>query len=329
MLDRRTLLLAGAGLGFLSIGRARATGSRGAVLVVNSAEASLSVVDVATRREVRRFPVLREPHHVMLSPDKADLLVGDTVGNELLFLDPDTFAIRRRMVCADPYQIGFSPDGRHFVVNGLARAQVDVYDASGYKLIKRFPAKSMPSHMAFAPDASRVFVSLQGSNKLMAIDLNRLEELWAEPIGATPAGTLWWPGSGAEPAAVLVADMGQDGVAVADPATGRVRRWVKTGKGAHQIFWNPDRKLLWVNNRVEGSTTTLDAATLAPVRTYKLPGGPDDIDFAPDGTAWFTLRFAHKVAVLDPRTGDYQTIEVGRSPHGIFLNPNAHLDATA
>jgi streptogramin lyase len=67
----------------------------------------------------------------------------------------------------------------------------------------------------------------------------------------------------------------------------------------------------------------LDAATLRAVRTYKLPGGPDDIAFAPDGRLWFTLRFINKVAVLDPATGDYQTIEVGRSPHGIFLNAHA------
>jgi hypothetical protein len=29
--------------------------------------------------------------------------------------------------------------------------------------------------------------------------------------------------------------------------------------------------------------------------------------------------------VLDPATGDYTTIEVGRSPHGIYLNPRASV----
>ena len=41
---------------------------------------------------------------------------------------------------------------------------------------------------------------------------------------------------------------------------------------------------------------------------------------APDGKLWISLRFREQVAVLDPRTGDYETIDVGRSPHGIFLN---------
>ena len=54
-------------------------------------------------------------------------------------------------------------------------------------------------------------------------------------------------------------------------------------------------------------------------RVYKVPGGPDCIDFAPDGKLWITQRFAQKVAVLDPSTGDIQSLPVGRSPHGIFL----------
>ena len=93
-------------------------------LVVDSNDAALSVVDMATRTEVRRIPVLREPHHLMLSPDARSLLVGDTAANEVLFLDPRTFALQRRVPVADPYQIGFSPDGKYLVVNGLARAQV-------------------------------------------------------------------------------------------------------------------------------------------------------------------------------------------------------------
>ena len=76
-------------------------------------------------------------------------------------------------------------------------------------------------------------------------------------------------------------------------------------------------------NRVAGTTTSLDAATLSIIRSYRIPGGPDDIAFAPDGKLWITRRWAEKVAVLDPKTGEYQTIDVGRSPHGIFLNEHA------
>ena len=125
----------------------------GLAFVVNSGGASISLVDMATQKEVRRIPVLREPHHLALSPDGKSLLVGDTVGNEMLFLDPATGAVQRRMPIADPYQLAFSPNGKFLVVNGLARNQVDVYDAATMQLLKRFPIASMPSHLAYSPDS--------------------------------------------------------------------------------------------------------------------------------------------------------------------------------
>lgn len=295
--------------------------AEGIGFVLNSSGASVSVVDMATRKEVRRIPVLREPHHLALSPDGKSLLVGDTVGNEVLFLDPNTGMLQKRMPVADPYQLGFSPDGKLLTVNGLARNQVDVYDAGTMKLLKRFPVVATPSHLDYAPDSSAVFVSLQDSDRLIAFDLHNMTVRWETPVGKTPAGVMWHRGK------LLVADMGTDHIAEVDPNDGRVIGEIQTGKGAHQLFLSPDKKIIWVNNRAGGTTVSLDAATLKPVRTYKIPGGPDDIAFAPDGKLWITRRWAEKVAVLDPATGDYENIAVGRSPHGIFLNASAPAPA--
>jgi len=293
------------------------TGSSGIAFVINSAGASISVVDMTKQIELRRIPVLREPHHIVLSPDGKQLLVGDTVANEMLFLDPRTGEIRQRLTMADPYQLGFSPNGKWLVVNGLARNQVDVYDAASMKLVKRFPLASLPSHLAFSPDSSMVFVSLQGTDQLAAIDLGAMAVRWTKPVGRTPAGVMWHNGQ------ILVANMGTDNVAVVDPVDGRVTARIVTGKGAHTVFLSPDGKIIYVNNRVSSTTVALDANTLKPIRTYAISGGPDDMDFAPDGKIWITRRFAEKLAVLDPVSGQYQTIDVGRSPHGIWLNPKA------
>jgi YVTN family beta-propeller protein len=289
----------------------------GLAFVVNSRSASVSLIDMTKLVELRRIPVLREPHHLALSPDGKYLLVGDTVGNEMFFLDPNTGEVKHHLPIADPYQLGFSPNAKWLVVNGLGRDQIDVYDAATMKLVKRFPVSSMPSHLAFSPDSDKVYVSLQGSNRLVAIDLTRLAVIWNVPVGNTPAGVLWNRDH------VLVADMGTDYVAEVDPADGRVINRVRTGSGAHQLFASPDGKQIYVNNRVAGTITVLDAATLANLHTYHVPGGPDDLAFAPDGSIWVTCRFAERIAVLNPATGQLRTVEVGRQPHGIFLNSAA------
>ena len=289
----------------------------GLAFVVNSGSASISVIDMSSRKELRRIPTLREPHHLMLSPDGKSLLVGDTTGNQMLFLDPLTGNVQRQLAVSDPYQLGFSPDGKFLVVNGLLRNQVDVYEPATMALIKRFPVFATPSHLAFSPDSHTVFVSLQGSDQLAAFDLTTLTPLWTQPVGPTPAGVLWLNGM------LLVADMGTDYVAVVDPASGEVVDKIVTGKGAHNLFLSPDKRFLWVNNRAGGTTTALNAQTLKIVQTFAIPGGPDDIAFAPDGTLWITRRFADKIAILDPYTSEFETIRVGRSPHGIWLNPAA------
>lgn len=300
----------------LLAGRAMAAPA-GMVLVVNSGDASMSLLDIATGAEFRRIPVLREPHHLILTPSDRELLVGDAGGNELLFLDPATAEIKRRMPMADPYQLGFSPNGRYLVVTGLARNQVDVhaYDAKtdSLTLAKRFPIGKMPSHLAFAPDSSITYVTLQGTDRIVAFDLTRMTELWTAPVGSTPAGIIWHNGK------LLVANMGSDHFAVVDPTDGHVERRVRTGRGCHQIFPSPNGQTLWVNNRVDGTTVMVDASTLTPGRSFKLGGGPDCIDFGRDGRLWVTLRFIQKVAVLNPATGEIEKYPVGRSPHGIFL----------
>ena len=78
-----------------------------------------------------------------------------------------------------------------------------------------------------------VFVSLQGTDRLVAIDLDTMQVVWNKPVGKTPAGVLWHDGK------LLVANMGEDYIAVVDPADGRVIGHVLTGKGAHQSFPRP------------------------------------------------------------------------------------------
>ncbi len=287
--------------------------------VINSNDASVSLLDVATHRELRRIPLLREPHHMALTPDHRSLVIGDTTGNTLFFLDPRTGAIQRQAVISDPYQLQYSPDGRYLTVAGLARNQIDIYDSSSLKLLHRIPARSLPSHMNYSPDSGAVYVSLQGTDRLVAIETASGRVLWSSKVGRTPAGVLWNRGH------LLVGLMGEAHFAVVDPADGHVQHLIATGRGAHTMFVTHDQKTIYATNRVDGTVSVVDPATLSVVRTIQVPGGPDDMDFAPDGKIWAGLRFAQSVAVIDPATGAIERIPVGRSPHGIWLNTHDAL----
>ncbi len=303
--------------------RTATDGTTRLAFVINSNDASISLIDVATRQEVRRIAVLREPHHMALTPDHRFLVIGDTTANEMLFLDPTNGTVERRFTVSDPYQFGYSPDGKWLVVNGLLRNQVDIFDAATMQLSARVPVSSMPSHLNFSPDSATVYVSLQSSNSLVAIDVRSGKPVWKSVVGPVPAGVLWHRGK------LLVGIMGADYVAVVDPATGRVERRVQTAKGAHVLFVPPDGKVIYVTNRVDGSIVVLNPDSLTEIRRFRIPGGPDDMDFAPDGKIWVTRHWAQSVAVVDPLTGAFQTVQTGRSPHGIWLNTHDRFPSSA
>ncbi|WP_419899440.1 YncE family protein [Roseomonas sp. USHLN139] len=289
------------------------------VYVLNSGEANILVLDAATREERKRIPVLREVHHLALTPDGSTLMVGDSGANEMLFIDPATGDLRKREVLSNPYHLGFSPDGKRLVITSLRRDQVDIYgwDGTALTLQKRLSLPDMPSHLAYRPDNAVVYVTLQGNGLLAAISLETLEPLWSMEVGPEPAGIIWHNDR------LLVGIMGSDHVAVVDPATQTIERTIVVGRGAHALFPAPKGGPIFVTSRVDSRISLLDPATLTVSRTLRVPGGPDCISIDPQGRLWVTLRWQGRIAVIDPETGKMEVQRAGRSPHGILYAANA------
>src|ERR1700756_1404941 len=130
-------------------------------MVMNSGEASVSVIDMTTREVVRTLPTLREPSHWALSPDRSKLYIADAGGNALFIVDPVNGTGLGHKIVPDPYQIGYTPDQKYMVINALRLDYVDVYRAGDLTLVKRFSPGSMPSHLDFSPDSRWSFNSMQ------------------------------------------------------------------------------------------------------------------------------------------------------------------------
>ncbi len=315
---RRSFLAGAAASAALPARASQAISPRpGLVYVLNSRDANVSVLDAVTGAEKARVPTLREPHHLVYTPDRREIVLGDSAGNEFQFLDPGTGAVTRRMRISNPYHLLYSPDRTMLTVASLRRNQIDIYDATTLELRHRLEAKSMPSHIAWSPDSRVSYVTLQDNNRLAAVEAATGRLLWTVPTGKTPAGIVYDTRHG-----LLVANMGEDNVTVQSPQDGRILARVRTAAGAHNVFPSPDGLTLYVTNRVAGTITALDAGTLAAVRTMRAPGAPDCLDFSADGgQLWFTQRVANKVGVIDIETGALiANIPVGRSPHGILFH---------
>ncbi|HWL79515.1 MAG TPA: YncE family protein [Roseomonas sp.] len=312
----RALLLAA---GFILLAGSIPARAAGLVYVLNSGEATIQVLDAESQAEKSRIRVLREVHHLALTPDGKTLLVGDSGANEMLFINPGTGELLKREPLSNPYHMGFSPDGRFLVITSLRRDQVDVYNWDGKELTlaTRFDMPDMPSHLAYSPDGKVVYVTLQGNGLVVAISLETMQPLWKIEVGPEPAGIIWQDGK------LLVGVMGSDHVAVLNPETQAVERRITVGRGAHALFPGPKGEVLYVTSRVDSRITLLDPKSLDIIRVLDVPGGPDCISFDPQGRLWVTLRWKGRIALVDPEKGVLETRRVGRSPHGILYSAAA------
>ena len=291
-------------------------------VVLNSGEGTVSLVDKTTYKEIKKVFVGREPHHLMSLPDNSALMVANSVSNDLVFLDPVTGEMKSRLAnISDPYQLAFSADKKWFATTSLRLDRVDIYQADGYKLNLRLSLPKTPSHLVFDPSGHFLFVTLQGSDQLAAIDLLARKVAWIIPVGKTPAGVVITP----DGRSLLVGVMGEDYVAVVDWQNQKVVQKIQTGKGAHNLFSMGDGKHYFVSNRVANSVSVLNVNTMKVENTFAVPGGPDCMELSADGKElWVTSRWLRQVSVIDMQTFKLMhVIPVGRSPHGIFFASHA------
>lgn len=288
------------------------------VVILNSEDASYSIVDRATRTELTRLPLGREPHHLAVTPDGKEVLLASTVTNDLVALDAGNGGPRRIVRdIVDPYQLGYSPDGKWFVTTAYRLDHIDIYRADGFKLASRVFMDGLPSHLAFDGDSKTVFVTLQQSNRVVAFDLETQSIKWTVEIGKAPAGALMLPDN----KRLLIALTGEDSVVTLDPRDGSVIGRLQTGRGAHNFWPKGDGRHWFLSNRIEGTLSLIDTQEMKVVGSIKVPGGPDCMDITADGKElWITQRFLRRVAVVDlAQMKVVASIPVGKSPHGVFI----------
>jgi YVTN family beta-propeller protein len=300
------------------------------IFVLNSLDATISVIDAASRREVQRIPTGKEPHHLYLTPDEKSLIVGNAASHSLTFLDPATGVLQRTLRdIQDPYHLRFSPDMKWLVVASNRLDKVDLYHWQPaqadrpLRLARRLDAPKTPSHIAIDSRSSVSYVSLQDSHQLLAVDLGTLAPRWTQAVGKLPADIFLTP----DDRTLLVALTGDRVVEAWDVSTTppRLVKRIMTGDGAHAFRSRGDKRHVFVSNRVANTISLIDHLRLEVVAEYPGPGGPDCMELLADGrTLLVSSRWARKLSFVDLESRKVvHQVDVGRSPHGVWTLDHA------
>jgi YVTN family beta-propeller protein len=300
------------------------------IFVLNSLDASISVIDPASFTELKRIPTGKEPHHLYLTPDEKSLIVANALSDSLTLVDPKTGEVQRTLTkIIDPYHLRFSPDMKWLVTAANRLDHVDVYHwqpqdaATPLKLAGRVRATRTPSHLSIDSKSTTIYASMQDSDELMAIELATQKPRWKIAIGKLPADVYLTP----DDRLLMVALTGDEFVEVYDvtQAAPKLVKRIQTGAGAHAFRSRGDGRHVFVSNRVANTISMVDIQTLSVVSQLPAPGGPDCMDLLADGkTLMVTSRWARKLSFIDiEKKQVVRQVAVGRSPHGVWTLDHA------
>jgi YVTN family beta-propeller protein len=257
------------------------------VYVPNRRADSVSVIDPATLQVIDTFKVGRNPQHIVPSWDLRTLWVannaeGRTDGS-LTPIDPQTGKAGQAIAVDDPYNVYWTPSGRHAIIVAEELKRLDFRDPRTLKLDYSIatPKCGGINHADFAIDGSFALFTCEFDGAVTKIDLvNRavIGTLVLTPWYRRPDVVARLATFEKKPALVLdsielggavfasrgmpqdirispdgsiffVADMLADGVHVVDGSSFQQIGFIPTGTGAHGLYPSRDAKFLYVANR--------------------------------------------------------------------------------
>ena len=296
------------------------------VYVPDSQGNGVYVVNPRTYRVIDYFPTGAIVQHVVPGWDLHTLYATNDIGNSLTPIDPNTG--RRagpNIPVADPYNMYFTPNGRHAIVVEEARQTFAFRDPHTFELQKALPVDCAGvDHLDFSANGSFALASCEFSGKMVQIDLRTETVTRYLHIGGSPQDVKLSPdGRTFYVANRYLPSRGASGVQMIDARTLRLVGFIRTRLDAHGLYVSRDTRELYATNRAGGAVTVIDFAKRRIVAVWPVPGTPDMGGISPDGKVlWLAGRYSSAVYAISTRTGHLiALIHVGVSPHGLCVWP--------
>jgi len=218
----------------------------GTLIILNKAQASASLLDLKTEKEIARITTATGPHEVAVSPDGKTAVIcnyGDkTPGNSLSIINIENKSVTNTINLNEyhrPHGIVFLKDGKHISVTSEHSQKLLIINLQKENIIHAIDTQAQISHMvALTPNENRAFVANIGSGSVSVIDLTK-HQFITEII---------------------------------------------TGDGTEGLDISPDGKQLWVANRGGDSIRIIDTESLNLIAEFPCPSFPIRVKFTPDGS---------------------------------------------
>jgi YVTN family beta-propeller protein len=160
----------------------------------NVVPGSISVLDVPSRKLVKKIELGGQVQRLALSKDDTMLYASDQTQPRLIVIDTKTNEVVRYIkapsVC---YALAMSPDGSSLLVAVPFRGMLAKFDVSKSDEVKTFNVLRNPQSIVFRPDGQEAYVSVGSCNAVGIIDVKEWKVRKYIKIGLEADGIAWAP----------------------------------------------------------------------------------------------------------------------------------------
>jgi DNA-binding beta-propeller fold protein YncE len=179
----------------------------------NIQDGSVTEFDLDVRRTGRTFPAASMDEGIAVTPGGSQVWVGSNDQHIVTVIDAaSTNKLATLEGFGFPYRIGISRSGRVAVVNDPVSNRIWVYEVATRKRLAEVDLSKVdgikspaaaggqpgqegagPEGVTFDPIADFAYVTLHGTNQVVALDLTQLKVTGFGPVGAGPDGIAYSP----------------------------------------------------------------------------------------------------------------------------------------
>jgi YVTN family beta-propeller protein len=199
-----------------------AAGTLQQVLVVNTQDASVSLVDLATMKEIKRFPVGPRPYGIAVTRDGKTVAVGVEDEEQVKFFSLPDFtpkgAVRIGRMFND--HIVLSQDGTRIFVANFYSDDVVSIDVQTMKEVGRIEGCSAPHVVKFGPLKKNLFVTCKKVTGIAVVDPDEGKLVKFHQLNVNPRSLTFSP----DESKVYFGSFWVNGFFAMDAETGKVSR---------------------------------------------------------------------------------------------------------
>jgi YVTN family beta-propeller protein len=159
------------------------------LLVSNWCSYSLSVIDIATGKQLRQIPLGPFPRGIAVDPTSSTAYVAVMGSTRIAVVDLASFAVSWiPNVGSAPRHLVMGPEGRWLYATINGDGVVDKIDLSSGKVVARVATGRAPRSMTISPDGGYIYVVNYMSNDMSKVRTSNMRVVQTVPTEKDPIG---------------------------------------------------------------------------------------------------------------------------------------------